>query len=362
MTCGCAISHSIGLELVARRAILLPSDVEDEVATRFTFHVALRSHYEAALVRWDGIYIRPAKQARPIVMASEPASPQPQKVQRRVLFRLNTHQTVSTLSSTATTATLGSQEEKTEIQNASSQTTLVATPPSVRNICPIALKNDPFCETGCYGYISTTERKFELYDYRVRQEFHVSSTLREVLRGTSNLQLQLKNLYLEKLRIARVLSASVLHLFRTRWIDAALTLDDVLLLCAKETVISPSQTGFQIFVSSPQSHKLVSLPRPMNVTVLSLGLLLIQVILAREIDTLDMTGTVDMESALSNIKAAKDFAGDMVELGGMEYSRAVTWCLDSFLGTKGLENDAFCQRFFEEVVAPLDDIEQVAAC
>jgi len=103
------------------------------------------------------------------------------------------------------------------------------------------------------------------------------------------------------------------------------------------------------------------IPRPVNLAVLSLGALLIQVIIGRGVDTLDMTGIMDMNCITSKHKAGTQLSSEVLENGGDKYDAVVKWCLSKALGVAGLDNEAFCQEFYGAVVAKLKEDAELTA-
>lgn len=94
----------------------------------------------------------------------------------------------------------------------------------------------------------------------------------------------------------------------------------------------------------------------MNTTVLSLAALLIQLIIGKVVDSLDMKGDMDsMESILSKYDVGSRLNGEVMTSGGMNYASAVQWCLGTVLEVAGLEDDGFCQKFYGAVVTKLEE-------
>ena len=93
----------------------------------------------------------------------------------------------------------------------------------------------------------------------------------------------------------------------------------------------------------------------MNLTVISLGVLLIQLIIGRVVEELDISRSTDMESILEKHEAASRLSGEVTTSGGLNFATAVRWCLDTVLEVATLENDGFCQNFYGAVVAKLQD-------
>lgn len=386
-TCGCVKSHEVCLELVHREAVLMDGDPEDHVAKKFEFHVVLGSYGDserdeapAAVqmlttpqqpARWDSLYIQCTEFDK-----KPPSTPSPpptltvagqEKPKRTVGWaaslmskRSKEHEVIS-----AKKALI----EVSQSLIPALGTPLGSVPATVSNLCQTVVKQHKEPTMGCCGYITDVdvERKFGLYLRQHEPEFRSTVTLRQVLDGTET------NLppfgFLEKLKVARALSVSILHLYSTPWLATILTLDDVLFL--REDAIQPSSddSPYRPFLaknlsreSESQGNKVLNLPRPMNPTILSLGALLIQVIIGRAIDTLDMTGTLDHNSLVSKCHAGRQFKGQVRDNGSLNYVSAVNWCLENFSELAGFHKEDFRQEFYAETVARLEkDIDSLTS-
>jgi hypothetical protein len=209
-----------------------------------------------------------------------------------------------------------------------------------------------------FGYISDAERRFELCPPQNQRDSRTTFTLRTLL-SEKNVALPPFD-YPQKVRVAVALSISILHLFSTPWISSVVTLDDVLFF--HEVNTDQHTFTYQPFVTKtlhqnqPPPCQPTVTSRPVNLAVLSLGALLIQVIIGRVVGALDMTGeSMDMNAILSKHKAGSLLSDEVLENGGMHYAAVVKWCLDSVLKVAGLEDDNYCQGFYGDVVAKLEE-------
>ena len=88
--------------------------------------------------------------------------------------------------------------------------------------------------------------------------------------------------------------------------------------------------------------------------------MLIQVVTRRPEPALDMTmaSNTDLAFIMEKRKAGLQLRDKVLEEVGENYLLAVEWCLNNVLGIMGLENEEFCQSFYEGVVLRLEkDIE-----
>ncbi|KAH7253376.1 hypothetical protein B0J15DRAFT_536317 [Fusarium solani] len=228
------------------------------------------------------------------------------------------------------------------------------------------------------GYIADPHRTFSLYPQHRHPESRSAVTLRQMLEG-KNPEFQELDL-LEKLRIALAISMSILHLYDTPWLTGILTLDDVMFLRESQKATSHPDSPLRPFLAknfvrksdaaAPVEASQQSKPRKpskaMNLTVLSLGAMLIQVMIGQAVPALDMAAdsNMDLNAMLEKHEAGGKFSDEVLQSGGWNYMVAVKWCLEteSVLGIMGLENEDFCQRFYEAVVARLEkDIQQLSS-
>ncbi|KAM7214863.1 hypothetical protein V8F06_009771 [Rhypophila decipiens] len=366
-SCHCSNPHEACLELEPRDVVVVPTDKDNDVAGKFRFHVALATEDEehkvtesATSVRWESFDIK---------LAIMPQSPH----QQPGIFNQSVPKSKKPSRRVGWTKSLSFRTEKEDMPVRSSSSlpstqTLVETILSTSLSAEIGLcrliKTPKGPQMECYGYIwDGVERRFELRppEGTPVTEGRSVITLRDVLtRGEQNSTLPPFE-YPDKLRVALILAVSVLHLYKTPWLPKLVTLDDVLFLREKD-----GKSTYRPFVSKrlKQSMPLtlqstaVSFPRPVNLAILGLGALLIQVILGKVIEPLDlMKGVVelDMESVLSKYEAGSRLSGEVLTCGGINYFGVVKWCLDSVLEIAGFDNDEFCQRFYGAVVSKLEE-------
>jgi hypothetical protein len=209
-----------------------------------------------------------------------------------------------------------------------------------------------------FGYIADAERRFELCPPQNQPDSRTTFTLRTILSEKNGALPPFD--YPQKLRVAVALSISILHLFSTPWLSSVVTLDDVLFF--HEVNTDQHTFTYQPFVTKtlhqnqPPPCQPTVTSRPVNLAVLSLGALLIQVIIGRVVGALDMTGeSMDMNAILSKHKAGSLLIDEVLENGGIHYAAVVKWCLDSVLKVAGLEDDNYCQGFYGDVVARLEE-------
>jgi len=380
-TCSCAESHNVCLGLEHRNAVLVPSDSEEQVAKRFDFHLLMAR--EARIGQqadddfsWESMQAKLTDNIAPRPLSistntSPPALPSnPSRVSRGVRWS----RTLSTMLNKETSASPDTQfgtvsATQTLVQSSralviqGSVSSTAYTPGNLSDICRVVLKKGGKNRAmGCYGYITDQERKFELRPLPDLSEGRSTITLRELLSSRQNTGLPPFG-YPDKLRVAEALSISILHLYSTPWLPKIVTLDDILFIRGGGTQSPDTEYSYRPFLTrSLQNEQRCSNPstltlsRPVNLTVLSLGALLIQVIIGRVVDDLDMSkAVITMDSILSKHEVGTKFSDEIITNGGINYAAAVRWCLGTVLEVSGLESDEFCQKFYGAVVAKLEE-------
>lgn len=395
VTCGCDHPHDLCLELVPRTATLVPTDAEYELARKVNFHVMLGS-YESSDTgtnhpaqgtgevsaleqphRWDSFRLKlqprteqDTHQPPPLTVPSSgirPVSPRP-----RVRF-----------------GGLFSSQSKLESTSANgapavgSKNTTMAVTPAVTPTIPLPVLNANLCqavitwhrgqkgpEHPCCGYIADPHRTFGLYPQTSYPAPSPTLTLRHLLVAyNANQECDL----LEKLRVALAISMNTLYLYKTPWLARILSLDDIVFFQENQTTSVPSarsaSTGTFVKVRvetiPSESVHFTESPRASNPILLSLGAMLIQVITGRPEPTLDMTtaSNTDLAFIMEKRKAGLQLRDKVLEEVGENYLLAVEWCLNNVLGIMGLEDEEFCQSFYEGVVSRLEkDIQQLSKC
>ncbi|KAK5652641.1 hypothetical protein OQA88_10234 [Cercophora sp. LCS_1] len=408
--CSCSKPHQICLELEPRDVVIVPTDVEDDIAKTFNFHMVMGSHQQSLsqsplgeqhVRRWESIHLKLAGAhegkspsastvslpSLPLTASSFRRSPRGITWAKSLGSKLTrTSSSQSTSSSQTLTSVSSTQSNVSSIQTctsvSSTQTLVEMTqalslapgPPgsciqtTVSSLCQTIFTNTKSTVVDLYGYIADTERKFELRPPPQNPPDSRNIITLRALLGEKNATLPPFD-YPQKLKVAVALSVSILHLFGTPWISSVVTLDDVLFFHDSAQPPDPnSNCTYQPFVIQELRAQAASqcnprtkhcIPRPVNLAVLSLGALLIQVIVGRVVGTLDMTENMDMGDIASKHKAGTQLSSEVLENGGDKYDAVVKWCLGKALGVAGLDNEAFCQEFYGAVVAKLKEDAEI---
>lgn len=357
ITCNCSSSHNLGLEMSPRKDIMLPGDEEDDIAQSLDFGVVIGSHAQKQSQRWDKVRVQLA--ANEISLPSTPPtttpSPDlPRSRSPRVRWSIRTPQTTVVVSKAT--------DQHASHLSVSLQGSPILQPLAITNLCHMLRKGKGTATVPDYcGYISNTASKFDLYHQHCQPENLSAVTLRTILNGPGSGMRQLR--YAQRLEIAICLSYSVLHLYNTPWLARTFTTDDIVFIMEREDASPHANCLGRPFLARvlPKLSASACKPRdqaalrPMDLTILSLGLVLLQVIVGRHIEGLAIDpDNKGMDSIISKQEAASQMTGSILENGGMNYANAVQWCLSSVLSVACLDDEKVGQEFHEAVISRLE--------
>jgi hypothetical protein len=238
----------------------------------------------------------------------------------------------------------------------------------VLNLCKTLRIQQKQPDTECFGYITDDCREYGLYPPTSDLDSCATVTLRQILEEERGSYTQFP--YQERLRVALAISINALHLYTTSWMETALTLDEIIFFRQDVNgyqLASNSSSLNRPFVVKKLSRtphidgehaKAVKVSRPIDLTIFSLGTLLIQVMIGESISSLDIEREMEISTILSKRDTARQYYDRLIESGGLNYKEAVEWCFDSVLRVAGLHNDDYCQQFYQEVVSRIKNDTQ----
>ena len=203
-------------------------------------------------------------------------------------------------------------------------------PPLTTDLCHTIKKKGKHktpATTGCFGSISCKSRRFNLYHQDCRPD-HVSTVyLSTILDDREHGGGLIKFNYVERPKLTLSLSYSVLHLHKTPWLANTVGPEDITFLGEQQQVprkaaclpgrpflakTLPSGTSDEGQIQPMQAEG-----RPMDLTILSLGLLLIQIMIGRRIG--DLAPAPDMRMSLTLSKKRGSFEVHGIRHGKWRY-------------------------------------------
>lgn len=365
--CNCS-SHDLGLEIARRKSTTSLDQGEDGVAKTLQFDIVINIDDQIQKQRWDRVRVRladsdfpPTKTlSPPSTTSSSTRSKSPRKVKFASILPIH-------VSDRDTFAVPGDGNISPRLPALESGNPL--TPPTpIRNLCSLLQKGKGItCD--CYGSITDTSRKFNLYAQRCHPETSIAVQLRRVLEEQKRCTRRFD--YPERLKVALALSYSVFHHYNTPWLANIITTDDVLFFreestqtCASGYLDRPllaKQLPSRLASGTSVSARATAEPylvtaRRINWTLLSLGFLLIQIIMGSTVEELEITSETDLDCLLEKQAKASELSEGRYVLinGGPNYAAAAKWCLDNFLNGASLNDENFCREFHGEVIDRLE--------
>lgn len=376
---GCACKHQVGLELETRSAtIAAPGDSHEEIMKALSFQLAIsyqsmtrgNSESPETETNWQELVIKsacpPSSPPLPAVMPSS------KRTGKRVAFRFS-QSTASTLSSTGTSTTT-----LTNLVQASLELhTLIPTPiPGLAVAGSAAASLDLCTELKSQGrslnmaekilvdQLPPSLRRYSIHPAPGAEDTRAWSvvSLRDIIEHKTRFP---PLSYQARLRLAAVISSSVLQLHGTPWLPSILTSAHIFFI-RKTISPHPDMYGRPVLLrhipdaeSQPaivdQTAGMIMTER--NPTLLSLGCVLIEVMLGRTLDSTGCspgTGRAGTD-LMSDYVAAQSLMGE-VRLKSSNYGAAVARCVDGELHSQGLglEDADLCQQVYAGVVALLE--------
>lgn len=335
---------------------MLPGDEEDEVAQSLDFSVVIGSRVQKKSQRWDKVRVKLAAReiSLPGTPPTTPSPDLPRSRSPRVRWSIRTPQTTVMVSNKT--------DQHTSQLSVSFQANPILQPSAITNLCHELHKGKGNTTVPDYcGYISNTASKFNLFHQDCQPENLSAITLRTILDGHGSGMKQFK--YAQRLELAICLSYSVLHLYNTSWLARTFTTDDIVFIMEQQAADPHKDHTGRPFLAKvlpklpagscrPAEQATV---RPMDLTILSLGLVLIQIIIGRHVEGLAIDpNNKGMDTIISKQEEASQMTRPILENGGMNYADAVQWCLGSVLSVACLDDETVGQEFYEAVIARLE--------
>lgn len=343
---------------------MLPGD-DDQIAARaIPLDIMLESGGKTQ--RWNRLRVQLTEEKfRPAMSPTVPSltsSPRP-KSTRKVRWSSSRADKASSSSTTCITQTT-TQTQCSSHLSVPIHLSSVTIPSPITDLCHTLQKGKALATADCFGNISCNSRIFNLYHHDYEPD-HLSAVSLSTIMGDQNEGGGIVRIdYIKRLKLALALSYSVLHLYKTPWLAKTLGPEDIVFLREHQQASSKAACCFDrpflakmLASTTPDGAGVQQKQednRPMDFTILSLGLLLIQIIVGRQISDLALTPDLSFQSVLSKKELASKYTASVMENGGMNYADAVQWCLGSMFSVACLDDDKFSQDFYTAVIIKLE--------
>lgn len=242
----------------------------------------------------------------------------------------------------------------------------------IENLCQQLAQSSLGEQTTYMGYLNGESQRrcevFALQSWQIPEGKPSSLSLASLLAQARTASYTPLSLH-DRLQLSKSVATGVLQLYNSPLLPSTWTKHDITFVQRSDKPYRKSYISKSIGVSNNSSGKRKVLPYIPNPTLFSLGILLIEICLARTLDDLRTLDDCDFDIEMTNPTMATDYAtairllnnDRILEESGEPYADAVRRCISCNFGpTKtDLENESFRQAVYSGVVVPLE--EQVKA-
>ncbi|KAJ4319194.1 hypothetical protein N0V84_006476 [Fusarium piperis] len=358
----CACGHDVGLGLESRTDEVFPADEQDRILNFTTFKIAV-SYTEGLQVTklWEEISVKPSTTtAQAVFSPGLPISPPPPSRQRDKKSVRFSNSMRGSSSATLLVHSQSSPESMNFHMSTTFSTPGIGSPVSgYLSLCERIKSSGKRAEVSSYGTIrddtSVGGKEYSLSPARFLnyQDTCCQSviSLREILEQKNN---SFHLPYRDRLQLAVVVSSSILQLLGNPWLPDTLSSYDIFFLKTRDY---PMYSRPFLMRSNRAGKGNTTSPPFCNPALWSLGVLLIELILGK---TLDSLRTPEEESSLPVDYFTAHRLLDEVRMASSNYGTAVTRCLGGELHNNRFcpGSEDFCQEVYSGVVSLLErDLE-----
>lgn len=352
----CQGSHNVALQLESRAHKVLPEDSDEDILQRISFALGLSSSHTNNEASWEEVTLRLAAEKHPTTHKPPPRLSTPKKSVRFNTSSMTTtvpSQGVSTtlLESTFNTLTLGAPYSPINV-------------PEIEDLCKLIHQAQQQQTVRCEGRISEAPggaekpRNFDITPRKCAQlEMRWTLVpLSEVLENKEGKYPPLS--YLDKLRLAWVISSSVIQLQETPWIPSLVSMRDIYFISRADNL------SYQdVFVTSripdiTVANNKGAMMGVQNLALVALGILLVELKAGQPMSALRppvMPSSVphvwiDYDNALKQLDKVS------ISNASLNYDTAVRRCLrcEFHQHQWSFDDEKFRQYVYDEVVANLE--------
>ncbi|KAI0413522.1 hypothetical protein F5X98DRAFT_351702 [Xylaria grammica] len=369
----CHPAHDVNLELAARTSKFTPDDEDETITKSSLFRIAILTYSSSGpdsqdlqkAQSWCEVVIKERGCSIALAPSTEPFDSRTRSRKGKKTVRFSNSPPIILPENINTPGVIQGQSTSTTLVQEMSHLSLVPTKlNAVLDLCEALRKSSKQPSQECCGYImdihSSKHREYGLYPCMEEIEHEVESTLslRKVIDGPPEGLPPLT--YSDRLYLAAVISSSVLQLHKTPWLPEKLTSDDIFFPRREDGHLYRHPYVFRR-VPEPNPPAAVSTTvkldhLPYNPTVLSLGILLVELILGKSLRAAASAYT-SVPDILTNYAAAQQLQSEVDQYGGPNYGSAVRRCLNfsSYRQPLSLGDEGFRHEVYAGVVAPLEE-------
>lgn len=351
----CQGPHTVALQLESRAAKVLPEDSDEDILQRISFALGLSSSHtnEAA---WEEVILRLAAEKHPTTPKSPPYSSTPKRS-----VRFSTSSTATTIVNEGASTTL--------LESTFSALTLGApyspiNVPEIEDLCKLIHRAQQQQTVRCEGRISEAPggaqkpRNFDIIPRKCARlnKCWTLIPLNEVLHNKGGNYPSLS--YLDKLRLAWIISSSVIQLQETPWIPSLVSMRDIYFISREDSLSYQDVFVMSRIPDITVANNRGTMMGVQNLALVALGILLVELKTGQLMAELRPSV---MPSSLPHIyidydNALKQLDKVSISNASLNYDTAVRRCLrcDFHQHQWSFDDEKFRQYVYDEVVTNLE--------
>lgn len=351
----CQGPHHVALQLESRAAKVLPEDSDEDILQRISFSLGLSSSHTTNEAAWEEVTLRLA--------AEYPRTPKPPP-------RLSKPKKSVRFSTSSTTTTVSKQGASTTLVDFTFSAFNLGAPyfpisvPEIEDLCKLIDQAQHHQTIRCEGRISEAPggaqkpRKFDIIS-RERAKVESCWTLIPLCEVLENREGKYPALsYVDKLRLAWIISSSVIQLQETPWIPSLVSMRDIYFISRADTLSYQDVFVMSRIPDISVANNMGAIMGVQNLALVALGILLVELKAGQPMSALRppvMPSSVphvwvDYDNALKQLDKVS------ISNASLNYDTAVKRCLrcEFHQHQWSFDDERFRQYVYDEVVANLE--------
>lgn len=351
----CQGPHNVALLLESRAAKVLPEDSDEDILQRISFALGLSSSHTHE-APWEEVILRLAAEKHPITPKTSPYLSTPKRSVRfstssTTTTVLNEGASTTLLKSTVSALTLGAPNSPMNL-------------PKIDDLCELIHRAQQQQTVRCEGRISDASggaqkpRSFDITPRKCAQLDNCWTLipLSEVLEDKVGKYPSLS--YLDKLRLAWIISSSVIQLQETPWIPSLVSMRDIYFISREDSLSYQDVFVMSRMPDITAANNQGTMIGVQNLALVALGILLVELKTGQPMSALR---PAVMPSSLPHIwidydNALKQLDKVSISITSLNYDTAVRRCLrcEFHQHQWSFDDEKFRQYVYDEVVTNLE--------
>lgn len=352
----CQGPHHVALQLESRTAKVLPEDSDEDILQRISFALGLSSSHTTKEAAWQEVTLRLAAEKLPKSPKPTPHSSTPRKSVR--------------FSASSTTTTVSNQGASTTLLESTFSALTLGAPyspinvPEIEDLCKLIHQAQQRQTIRCEGRISEApggSQKTRNFDITPRKCAKLESCwtliqLSEVLENKDGKYPSLS--YLDKLRLAWIISSSVIQLQETPWIPSLVSMRDIYFISREDSLSYQDVFVMSRIPDITMDNNKGAMMGVQNLALVALGILLVELKVGKPMSALRPPAMpssvppvwIDYDNALKELDKVS------ISNASLNYDTAVRRCLrcEFHQHQWSFDDERFRQYVYDEVVSNLE--------